>query len=239
MTLLFVAGAHTDVGKTFVACELLRVSRLTGREVDAFKPVLSGFDPDHSETSDAGRLLGAMGRPCDAAALDRVSPLRFATPIAPPLAARRHGVRLTRDSLARMCNGWLRANRGELALVEGAGGVMSPIADDATNLDLIDDLGLPVLLVGGSYLGAISHTLTALEALRGRNLPVIALVISQDEDPEAPDFAESIALTQQFTGSLPIFAAGRDGDRTWVEDLLRILPMSPPPRRRQVSPGGV
>ena len=69
--------------------------------------------------------------------------------------------------IVRFYRAQLAANPADLAIVEGVGGLMSPIAEDVTGLELMVALGLPVVLVGGSYLGAISHTLTALEVRRG------------------------------------------------------------------------
>ncbi|HMO43121.1 MAG TPA: AAA family ATPase, partial [Phenylobacterium sp.] len=85
----FVAGAHTDVGKTYVACALLSAARAKGLSVAAFKPVVSGISADDWEASDPGRLIAAMGEPLDAARLEAVSPLRFAAALSPPMAARR------------------------------------------------------------------------------------------------------------------------------------------------------
>nr|QQZ52075.1 AAA family ATPase [Phenylobacterium glaciei] len=65
-----------------------------------------------------------------------------------------------------------------------------PLAEDATGLDLQLALGLPTILVGGSYLGGVSHTLTALEVLRARGLAVLGIVVSQSADPDAPDFPD-------------------------------------------------
>jgi dethiobiotin synthetase len=232
MTLLFVAGSHTDVGKTHVACALLRTARALGQEVDALKLVQSGFEAGDMAGSDAGRLLEAVGRQPSPAALDAMAPLRFPEPLAPPLAARRHGVRLTRLALVKLANSWIAQTRGDLGLLEGAGGVMSPIADDATNLDLVDGLGLPVLLVGGAYLGAISHTLTAVEAIRSRGVPIAALVISGSPDRSALDFAETVALTRQFTSGIPFVAAPWGADHAWAAELLQVLPTARPQSRR-------
>jgi dethiobiotin synthetase len=216
---LFVAGAHTDVGKTHVACALIRAARARGIACDAFKPVLSGFSPAGWAQSDAGRLLAALGRP--AADLDAVSPLRFTAPVAPPLAARREGARLELADLLERSRAWLAASRAELRLLEGAGGLMSPIAEDGTALDLPKRLGLPCVLVGGAYLGAVSHTLTALEVLRGRDLQVVAVVVSEDAAADAPDFAETVELVRGFAEAVPVVAAPRGHER-WAEELLEI-----------------
>jgi dethiobiotin synthetase len=208
MTALFVAGAHTDIGKTHVACALLVEARARGMTVAAFKPVMSGFDPDRPEDSDAGRLLAAMDRPLSE--LNQVSPWRFAAPVAPPLAAQLEGVRLQRAALFHATADWLGAQHAQLVLIEGAGGIMSPLADDGLNVDLVTDLELPVVLVGGRYLGAISHTLTALEVLAARGLDVRAVVVSEHPAPGAPDFADTVRRVRDFS-AVPVFPSTADG----------------------------
>ncbi|HEX5377689.1 MAG TPA: dethiobiotin synthase [Phenylobacterium sp.] len=212
---LFVAGAHTDVGKTFAACALIRAARARGLSVDALKPVVSGFDPDDWAQSDPGRLLTALDRPLTAEALEAMSPLRFRAALSPPMAARLEGVRLGLEAMAGFCRAALAASVADLMLVEGVGGVMSPIAEDATGLDLMTALGLPAVLVGGSYLGAISHTLTAIETLKGRGLPILAVVVSESGDPEAPDFRETVASVAAFAGDLAVVGAPRGEVQSW------------------------
>lgn len=218
---IFVAGAHTDVGKTHVAAALIRAARARGLACDAFKPVLSGFEPARWAESDAGRLLAALGRGEEG--LDAVSPLRFAAPLAPPLAARREGVRLELDEVLARCRAWLHASSAELRLLEGAGGLMSPVAEDGLALDLPARLGLPSILVGGGYLGAVSHVLTALEVMRARGLPVRAVVVSEDAGPDAPDFTETVELVRTFAGDAPVLSAFRAQERPWAEALLNLV----------------
>jgi dethiobiotin synthetase len=215
MAALFVSATGTDVGKTFVACALIRALRAQNRAVDAFKPVLSGYDgPDGS---DAARLLEALGRPLSD--LDRMSPLRFAAPLAPPSAARAEGHALTLSDLADRCRERI-AQTGGLLLIEGAGGIMSPLAEGATNLDLAADLALPILLVTGSYLGAVSHTLTALEVIKARKLAVTAIVISESEgDP--PALSEITEALQTFAPGVPALVAPRAD--AW--DASNLLPL--------------
>jgi dethiobiotin synthetase len=217
---LFVAGAHTDIGKTYVACALLHAARAAGRSVAAFKPVVSGFDPADWSTSDPGRLLAAMGRPRTPEALAQVSPLQYAAPLAPPMAARMEGRRLHLADLLERTRAWLAATRADLALVEGAGGLMSPLAEDGTGLDLMQALGVPSVLVAGGYLGTMSHTLTALEVLRARGMPPLALVVSASSDPDAPDFAETVESIRAFAGKVAVVAAPRGGDEAWAGELL-------------------
>ncbi len=222
MTLaVFVAGSHTDIGKTHVACALLRAARARGLSVDALKPVVSGFDAADWSDSDPGRLLAALGIEPSNAALAAMSPWIFAAPLAPPMAAALEGRTLTTSEVADFCIG--PRSDADLFLVEGVGGLMSPLTCDGTGLDLMLAVGLPAILVGGSYLGAISHTLTALEVCRARGLHVAAIVVSQDAAPDAPDFAATLALLEAHAADIPVLAAPRDGTETRADALLAIL----------------
>ncbi|MBO9544678.1 dethiobiotin synthase [Caulobacter sp.] len=204
---LFVAGTGTDLGKTHIACALLRAARAQGLSVDAFKPVVSGFDPAEPQTSDPARLAAALGRPD---AWPQVSPRRYRAPLAPNLAARLEGDTLAMADLVADCRTWLETRDVDLALVEGAGGVMSPMTDDATNLDLMTALALPVLLVAGSYLGTASHLLTALEVVRARGLTVAAVVVSESLD--APDLSQTVEMLRAFEQQTPIVVAPREAE---------------------------
>ncbi|WP_374579296.1 dethiobiotin synthase [Phenylobacterium sp.] len=219
MRALFVAGAHTDIGKTWAACALLRAARAKGLSVAALKPAVSGIDPADWSQSDPGRLLAAMGRELTDAALDEIAPLRFAAALSPPMAARLEGVDLKIARLVEFCRAGLAASHADLMLVEGAGGVMSPMAEDGTCLDLMAALAVPAVLVGGSYLGSISHTLTALETLRGRGLAVEAVIVSQSADPGAPDFAQTVESVARFAGDVRVVAAARD-ESGWAAGLV-------------------
>lgn len=213
MSTLFVTATSTDVGKTYVACAVIRALRAAGRPVRAFKPVVSGFDPTEAEASDPGRLRSALGT--GAPPLEAIAPLRFAAPLSPPLAARMEGVSLSLDHLETLCRDQMGGD--SLLLIEGAGGVMSPLTDGETNLDLIERLGAAVILVTGSYLGTISHTLTAIEVLRARRVAVAAVVMSESED--APDLAETAAGLSAFIPGVPLFTAPRDAGGWDASDL--------------------
>ena len=221
---LFVLGAHTDVGKTYAACAVLRAARARGLSVDAFKPVVSGFDEADWAGSDPGQLLGALSRPLTVAALNDLSPWRFAAPLAPPAAARREGGQaLPLAPLVRACHERAARGSSELLVIETAGGVLSPVADDGLSIDLAFACEGAALLVGGTYLGAISHTLTALEATRARGRPPAAVLVSEAGGEDNPDFEESLAFVVRHAGSTPVLSARRQGDNAWASTLLDIV----------------
>ena len=219
MSAVFVAGAGTDVGKTFVAAQLIRALVARGAAVEALKPVVSGFDPADWRESDPGRLLAALGRPLDERTLAAISPWRYAAPLSPDMAARLEGRTLDCAAVVAFCRQAIAARPDALTLVEGAGGVASPVDEHTTGLDLMAGIGAPVVLVGGSYLGAISHTLTAIEALRARGLVLKAVVVSESPAAGTP-FAETVAAIARLSGFATVIAAPRGtADLAWREAL--------------------
>ena len=199
MRVLFVTGAGTDVGKTHVAALLTRGLRAAGRNVMAVKPVASGVGPWSEPAfaaSDTARLLAAQGLPLTRETVAACTPWRFLAALAPDMAARREGRSLSLGELLGFHAHILATTPAQdLVLVEGVGGLMSPVAEDATCLDWIKAIDCSVLLVGGSYLGAISHTLTALETLgrHGREAAVVAVSESQDSSVELEETVAAIA----------------------------------------------
>ena len=162
MTAIFITATGTDVGKTFVVASLIRLLRQMGRTVDAIKPIVSGYDATLAAASDPGVLIGALGLPFSPEAVDRVSPWRFRAAVAPDLAARREGRSIDVDAVVAYCQGAIERRR-DILLIEGVGGIMVPLDEHRTILDVMMALRVPLILVTGSYRGTISHTLTALE----------------------------------------------------------------------------
>lgn len=189
MSALVVTGSGTEIGKTFVACALIRALRAQGRAADALKPVVTGFDDRAPEGSDPALLLDALGEAVTAETLARVSPWRFAAPLAANLAAEAEGRTLAFQDIADLCRARIAQTSG-LLVIEGAGGVMAPTDAAATFLDLIAALAAPALLVTGSYLGSISHTLTALATLEGAS--AVAGVVVNESTDSSVDFEATV-----------------------------------------------
>jgi dethiobiotin synthetase len=194
---LFVTATGTDIGKTFVSVGLLLAARRAGFLPAALKPVVSGYDPAFAAESDPGQLLAALGQPADAAAVENVTPWRFAAPLSPDQAARLAGQKIDFAKLVAFCR------RPGPLLIEGVGGVMVPLNERHTVLDWISATGLPALLVAGSYLGTLSHTLTALAVLRARGVAVVAILVNESEGA-TPDLGETLASLRRFAPGVPI-----------------------------------
>jgi dethiobiotin synthetase len=178
VTAIFITATGTDVGKTFVAASLIGHFRQMGRTIEAIKPVVSGFDPAQAANSDPAVLLRALGVPVTADAITRISPWRFRAPLSPDLAARREGRSIDVDEVIGFCQRVID-DRQDMLLIEGVGGIMVPLDRERTVLDVMMALRLPLILVTGSYLGTISHTLTALDSLFRRDMSVMAIIVSE------------------------------------------------------------
>jgi dethiobiotin synthetase len=188
MNTYFVTAVGTDIGKTYASTAMLRAARKQGYNVSACKPLMSGFGEDALGASDAGQLLSAMQQPVSLDSVSEICLHRFAPPLAPNVAMRRAGIFQDYSKILEFTRDRLPTDPDQFHLVEGAGGLMSPVTDDKLHTDFILDLDLPVILVAAGYLGAVSHTLTALDVLQSRQITVIALIVSQPSpDAEHPD----------------------------------------------------
>lgn len=196
MTAIFITGTGTDVGKTHVAARLIGHFLRMGRGVTALKPVVSGFDPARSDHSDPAVLLRALGLPATMENIARISPWRFRAPVSPDQAARREGRRIDVDQVIGFCRSAL-AQCEDILLIEGVGGIMVPLDGNRTVLDVMTALRLPLVLVTGSYLGTLSHTLTALEVLSQRAMTVSAVIVSETAGASVP-LEEIVAGIERF-----------------------------------------
>jgi len=189
---LFVTGTDTDVGKTAVAVTivrgLVRNRGVAGLRVGVYKPVASGVPPGGAAGSDMGRLWEAAGRPLS---IEAVCPQMFTAAISPPQSARAEGRRVDERLLRSGFQVW--RDTSDIVIVEGAGGLFSPLGDATLNADLARDLGLPLVVVDAARLGAIGRTLAVVRAARAEGLRVAAVVLSQGEpcgdsrdDPASP-----------------------------------------------------
>jgi dethiobiotin synthetase len=178
---LFITGNDTGVGKTYVAAMIARALVAEGKRVGVYKPVASGCELRDGllVSDDAVALWDAAGRPDD---LEHVCPQRFALPVAPHLAARAEGKRINRDLLRSGLDYW--RERSDIVIVEGAGGLMSPVSDDEYVADLAADFGYPLVVVARNALGVINQTLqTLIVAATFRDGLPIAGIVLNDANP--------------------------------------------------------
>lgn len=164
----FLTGTDTEVGKTLIAAALLRAAAAQGFTALGMKPVAAGG----AEDVDALVAASSVAAPREA-----VNPYLLREPLSPHLAARRDGVGIDLERIAR-CFGELRG-QADFLIVEGAGGFRVPLSETQDGADLAARLGLPVILVVGLRLGCLNHALLTAEAIRARGLRLAGWVANQ------------------------------------------------------------
>lgn len=192
MSVLFITGTDTGVGKTFVACALATALRARGRRVAVMKPVETGVD---HMPEDALRLAHAANDP---APLDDICPYRLRAPLAPAVAARREDVTIDVDDvIARLER---RASEADVLLVEGAGGLLVPLTATTTWLDVAQRASLPIVLVAADRLGTINHCALTVRVAAAAGLVVRAFVLSQPTATTDPSTATNAEVIAALTG---------------------------------------
>jgi len=227
---IFITGTDTGVGKTVAAAAIARLLRDRGINVGVMKPVTSGCDcPEGKLRSDDAELL-AWGAGCDPADPD-IAPYCLAAPIAPSVAAAMEGVRIDfsriRDAFDRL------AARHDFMIVEGAGGLMVPLAGGLMVADLIGRLSLPALVIARPGLGTVNHTVLTCFAAKQLGIETRGVIIN--DYPETPDRAAESAphLIDSLSGAplLGIFPhVSGDDLRGVVESLAATLAAGPATR---------
>lgn len=169
----FLTGTDTEIGKTHVACALLRYWQQQGFAAAGYKPVAAGGEWKHGQlvNEDAERLLWASS---SGVSITEINPVCLQAAIAPHIAARDEGQPLLLPSLLE---GFTHlAARFDKVVVEGVGGFKIPLGAEFDSTDLAVALGLPVVLVVGLRLGCINHALLSVEAILARKLTLAGWV---------------------------------------------------------------
>ncbi len=211
---LFITGTDTGVGKTHIACEIVRELRAAGHRVGAFKPACSGAmicANGQPSWDDLDRLRTALGRDVSD---DQLCSQRFLAPLAPPVAARQEGRTVDLDAIQRGLDAWQA--ECEIVIVEGAGGLLCPMTDKQTMADLSARFGFPLLIVARLGLGTINHTLLTVEVARRRGLPLAGIVFNEPLSA-SPDVSSATNAAEVATRcDVPVLAIRRHGSTGWL-----------------------
>jgi dethiobiotin synthetase len=184
---IFVTGTDTGVGKTYVACGLARGLAARGQRVAVMKPVETGAGDGPADAL----ALRAAAR--DAASLDEICPYRLRAPLAPAVAAFLEGVAIDPDALVALAR--RRGAAADLLLVEGAGGLLVPLARRVTWLELAARLAAEVVIVAANRLGTINHTALTARVAAAAGLRVRGFVLSQAvPEPDASAATNAAAI---------------------------------------------
>jgi dethiobiotin synthetase len=200
----FVTGTDTGVGKTYVACQLLRHYAAQGLKVVGMKPVAAGREFVHGAwvNDDVQKLIAASNV---VAPLELINPYCFDEAIAPHIAAQKAGVEM---KIEVIFNAYRKLSQlADVVIVEGAGGFLVPLNDKETLADLVATLGIPVIVVVGIKLGCINHALLTAEAVTARGFHFYGWVANQ-LDPNMSVANENIATLIERLQAAPMLALG-------------------------------
>ena len=222
----FITGTDTGVGKTVVGSNLIRHWRQSGQRVGAYKPVASGRVHDSRGADcweDIEAYFDVLGGEYPR---ERICPQCFAAPLAPPVAARVEGREVDEDLLVSGVNWW--RTQVDAIIVEGAGGLLSPLSSQQSNADLAARLGMPLLIVARLGLGTINHTLLTVAVAQQRGLAIRGIILnsptSATDDTSIKTNPEELArrCPVPILGVLPF---SPDGDLLQHPSFLRMLEM--------------
>lgn len=212
---LFITGTDTGVGKTHIACEIVRELRAAGRRVGAFKPACSGAWIDvHSQShwDDVEQLRAALGQ--KNVADDQLCPQRFLAALAPPVSAHSEGRKVDLDVIQRAFDAW--KTRCDILVVEGAGGLLCPLTADLTIADWAAQIGFPLVIVARLGLGTINHTLLTVEAAQHRDLPIAGILFNEAQPTTADLSPATNANEVAARCDVPVLAIRQHDSAVWL-----------------------
>ena len=173
-----VTGIGTDVGKSYATGWLARELAANGRKVITQKLIQTG-NTDYSEDIEVHRKI--MGIPLQSEDLDHTTaPLILSYPASPDLAAKIDGIKVDYDIATQSTR--KLAEIYDTVIIEGAGGALVPLYDDFLTADYMAANSLPAVVVTNGQLGSINHTLLTIEALKSRNITIVAIVYNPHFD---------------------------------------------------------
>jgi dethiobiotin synthetase len=201
---VLITGTGAGVGKTWVACALVRALRDLGKQVIAIKPVETGRSGQPSDWEDGVRLAKATGQEQPAQAI-----IRLPLPGAPVLGGEGVESGIDFDALVLKIERYI--DGAEFGLVEGTGGLLTPVTWEWNMTDLARDLGACALIVAEDRLGTINHTLLTLSALELAGIPCAGVVLTTPETPDRSTGVNAAAIAR-LSGVDRVMAVPRAAD---------------------------
>jgi len=196
----FITGSDTDVGKTYIACQVVNQLCAAGLTIETRKPAESGCEPTPDGELLAHDAAALQQANANRESIERIAPYRFRAALAPHRAARLEGRAVQMRDLVDACS---RDDTDHCLIVEGAGGFYSPLAENGLNADLADALQLAVIIVVDDRIGAVNQTLMTLQAVASRHLRVAAIILNQ-VTPMNDTEMDNVADLQAYC-DLPLF----------------------------------
>jgi dethiobiotin synthetase len=225
---VFITATDTGVGKTIVASALVQCLTQRGIDVGVMKPIETGVSRSAKAQSDGARLRRAAGSHDP---MTEVCPYVFRLPVAPFSAAYAEGRTVKIATIMRVFHALRRKHA--LMVVEGIGGVYTPITQRVNILNLIYHMKLSAIVVGQSGLGGINHALLTIHALRLQKIPIVSLILNQrwpvqTKSSHAQE-QSTISLLRRFSG-VPVVGPllyNPVMNLNWNDGLVRLVETAP------------
>ena len=197
----FITGTDTDIGKTFVTGGVAAAALRSGRRTAVLKPVQTGSEAYPPDLCEVRKMApGIMDIPSELE-----TPYSFKLPASPHLAAAEEGAEIRLSVMQDAVASVEEKFSPEILLIEGAGGVLVPLNEQDTMLDLMSSLGFPAILVTSAKLGTINHTLMSVKVLRSAGVDIAGIIFNRM--PLEPGVIErdNVKIIEQFSG-VPVIA---------------------------------
>ncbi|MGD9591208.1 MAG: dethiobiotin synthase [Candidatus Berkiella sp.] len=209
MTGIFISATGTEIGKTYITQQLLHYDSTHEQCLSASKPIISGWPQSKEEIqhTDTAILLRAQHLPLTDVHIQQCSPWRYTAPLTPSMAGKLEGKTIDEKMLILHCQRRIEQakKQDKIHLIEGVGGIMAPITDKMTCLSWLKQLECCCILVTGTYLGALSHTLTAHSALTCQQIPVHAVIVNETPNSTV-SLAQTVDALSNFLAPLAVLA---------------------------------
>jgi dethiobiotin synthetase len=216
---LFISGTGTDVGKTFVTENLIYLLKAKGFTVSPYKPIETGCKKNKSKLipSDASKFYKLIDKEID---IDLINPYRFQQPISPNRAIRLANKKIFIDDYIGRSK---LLPKNDYLIVEGAGGLYSPISTDGYNIDLIKKMKIPTVLVAKDEIGVINNILLSLDLLKKYKISVLAIILNKINNLQ-PNGMDNHKDMKSLT-KIPLIQIGNTKTKNFKEfsKLLKII----------------
>ncbi len=196
ITTFFITGTGTEVGKTLITAGIAAAAIARGKSTAVIKPVQTGVPDYPRDIGTVAQLVpGLTSLPPEIAC-----PYEFSLAASPHLAAETAGAVIEPEIIATAVAKAQKTPGLDILLIEGAGGLMVPLRNNYTNIDLIKTLNVPVVLTALAGLGTLNHTLLSMEALKNRKIPIAGIIINRMPSSPGPIEADNVKTIERLSG---------------------------------------
>jgi dethiobiotin synthetase len=205
----FITATGTDLGKTLLVSKLIAKLKSLNCKIDAIKPIASGYHID-DHNSDSYKIYQQLYNDEKneerQEKLNKITPWHFKEPVSPHFAAKINNQNLEFELINRFCQERIKLARKEQSylLIEGAGGIMTPINYQYSFLDLAIKLNINNIILIGNYLGSISHSLTAINSIINSGLKIHTIIIN-DFRPNITNYSDSQINNEELIATIKSF----------------------------------